>query len=118
MEGHFSCSMFGHVFSAWQHPDDSQVLLSLKCLHEKGYVHRDVKPENIVLFAGRWKLLDMDVTARVGSHEPPLVGTPCYMAPEVIQATPMALVEVQPSSDIFSFGILMYELLADKALHT
>jgi serine/threonine protein kinase len=66
-------------------------------------------------FAGRWKLLDLDVSARVGSHQPPRVGTPGHMAPEFIQADPMALVEVQPPSDIFSFGILAYELIAGEA---
>jgi eukaryotic-like serine/threonine-protein kinase len=94
----------------------SQVVESLKYLHEREFVHRDLKPENIMCFpGGRWKLLDLDVSARAGSYQPPLVGTPGYMAPEFVQADPGALVEVQPSSDIFSFGILMYELFAGEA---
>src|SRR5262249_44503645 len=94
------------------------ILSALEHAHGVGLVHRDLKPENIFLAIepdGQVlpKLLDFGISkARepldsVITHDGELVGTPCYMSPE--QATGRANVDAR--SDIFSAGILLYEML-------
>jgi eukaryotic-like serine/threonine-protein kinase len=92
---------------------------ALAAAHEKGILHRDIKPENIMLTpAGQVKILDFGLAQRlrvVGEGVPtaslvapghPLSGTRGYVAPEV-------LLEKEPDTraDIFSLGVVFYELL-------
>jgi serine/threonine protein kinase/lipoprotein NlpI len=91
---------------------------ALMAAHEHGIVHCDIKPENIMLTAeGRVKILDFglakhlprsDASSTLGSCAA-LAGTPAYMAPEI-------LLEKLPDTraDIFSLGIVLYELLTLK----
>ena len=82
---------------------------ALAAAHRKGVIHGDVKPANILITEdGRVKLMDFG-TARVAAREQasmPLSGTPAYWCPEQIMGKPQ-----DGRSDIFSLGVVLYELL-------
>ena len=91
-----------------------QVLNALVVAHSHGVIHRDIKPENIhILPSGIVKLTDFGI-ARI-TFEPSLTvegevfGTPSYMSPEQIRGLPL-----DGRSDLFSLGVVMYEMLSGK----
>ena len=87
-----------------------QVCNGLGYAHSRGVVHRDIKPENVqVTTSGRVKLLDFGI-ARIQTEQTltqAQIGTPRYMSPEQIKGEP-----IDGRTDIFSFGVLLYELLS------
>ena len=92
-----------------------QLLDAVGYAHERGVVHRDIKPDNIFLTSdGRVKLADFGI-AHVGSEATGLtqagtvMGTPGYMAPEQVTGQP-----VDARSDIFSIGAVLFEMLAGQ----
>lgn len=92
----------------------SSVLKALEFAHGNGVIHRDVKPENIqILENGQIKLTDFGI-ARL-TFEPNLTmdgqvfGTPSYMSPEQIHGK-----DIDARSDLFSVGIILYEMVAGK----
>ncbi|EEP80702.1 conserved hypothetical protein [Uncinocarpus reesii 1704] len=89
----------------------SQVLSGLLYLHEQGVIHRDIKGANILTTKqGLVKLADFGVASRTtGLHESSVVGTPYWMAPEVIE-----LSGASTASDIWSLGSTVIELLEGK----
>ena len=98
----------------------SQVCRALREAHQLGVIHRDMKPANIaVLDAGdeadRVKVLDFGLVKEVAEDKEDLtqegmfMGSPKYMAPEQILGNP-----VSAASDIYSLGIVAYELLTGK----
>ena len=95
-----------------------QICQVLTLAHRKGIVHRDLKPDNIFLVAremGRIlvKILDFGIAHLAASSESitgaRLMGTPIYMAPEQFRGASNS-----PSLDIYSFGVILYELLTGK----
>ncbi|MCG8313958.1 MAG: serine/threonine protein kinase [Pseudomonadales bacterium] len=90
-----------------------QVLEALDHAHAKGIVHRDIKPANIILLEdGRVKVSDFGV-ARLDTSDLTstgfMIGTPNYMSPEGLQGQ-----QVDHRSDIYSVGVLFYELLTRR----
>lgn len=99
----------------------AQVCYAIQSAHEKGIVHRDLKPDNIYLekrplYKHYVKILDFGIAKFFqGSMRSKLtqagtpIGTPLYMSPEQCQG-----LEVGPTSDIYSLGVILYEMLTGK----
>ena len=86
------------------------ILGALDTAHRKGIVHRDLKPANVVLTDSAVKVLDFGLAKMARSagvtQTGSIVGTPNYMAPELLHGA-----EADASSDLYSFGIMLREML-------
>jgi len=89
-----------------------QICRGLQAAHEQGIIHRDIKPQNVLIdHKGEVKLMDFGIArvaeAKEGMTQAGLiVGTPHYMSPEQVQGKLL-----DPRSDVYSVGILIYEAL-------
>jgi serine/threonine-protein kinase len=90
-----------------------QILRALGYAHRRGIVHRDVKPQNVILdHEGQAKVADFGIAHAGGSEMTEtgtIVGTVQYISPEQAQGLP-----VSPRSDLYSAGIVLYELLTGR----
>lgn len=89
----------------------------LAAIHREGLLHRDLKPQNVIL-VGRGRPVIMDLGVAKALHEDrltitgALVGTPLYMSPEQARGR-----DIGPASDVYAMGAVLYEALAGRPPH-
>ncbi len=90
----------------------SQFLAGLEAIHKAGLVHRDVKPENIMLTrAGRVVVMDFGLARGPESGAGSVSGTPAYMAPEHAAGQ-----DVDARADVYSAGVVLAEMVSPEGI--
>jgi serine/threonine-protein kinase len=90
------------------------VATALNAMHEKGYVHCDIKPNNIMFGQdGTIKIIDFGQSCKIGAIKKRIQGTPDYIAPEQVRRE-----HLSHRTDIFNLGATMYWALTGKNVPT
>jgi serine/threonine-protein kinase len=108
----------GKVYSEREAVDIvTQITRALLHAHERGFIHRDVKPKNVMLTKERVaKLADMGLARETTDHQAALAeagrayGTPYYIAPEQIRGE----VDIDPRADLYSLGAMFYHMVTGR----
>lgn len=94
----------------------ARVARAAQYAHERGVVHRDLKPSNVILEGGRCdapRVIDFGLALVEGEERltrgNAFVGTPCYLAPELVKGA-----VASPRSDVYSLGAILYECLIGR----
>lgn len=91
-----------------------QVAEGLQAMHRHGYIHADIKPNNILLTPdGGLKIIDFGQSCPLGHRKERIQGTPDFIAPEQV-----ALAPLDQRTDVFNLGATMYWVLTGKAFST
>jgi serine/threonine-protein kinase ULK/ATG1 len=95
----------------WDMQYFNEISDGLKYLHKNNILHRDIKPQNILIHNNHIKISDFGFAKSFESHEliTTFCGSPLYMAPEIIKDR-----EYDSKSDIWSLGVIFYELLTKR----
>ena len=81
--------------------------------HARGVIHRDLKPDNVMVGGfGEVYVVDWGIAVRVAERSDTVVGTPAYMAPEMLLGEP-----VTPRTDVYLLGAILFEILVGRAPH-
>ena len=91
-----------------------QIAEALRCAHERGVIHRDIKPHNILITeSGDVKVTDFGIARAASSstmtRTGSILGTAHYISPEQAMGEP-----VGPASDLYSLGVVLYEMLTGE----
>ena len=121
-ELHLLMDMFDGTSLDVERPVDLKSLLEISCqvaeglaaLHRMGYVHADIKPNNILVDSQNVsKIIDFGQSCSIGTVKSRIQGTPDYIAPEQVALGPLT-----PATDIFNFGATIYWCVTDRHVPT
>jgi len=91
-----------------------QTAEALGYLHERGWVHADMKPNNVIVDdADQAKIIDLGQACKSGTVKPRIQGTPDYIAPEQVHRR-----EIVPATDVYNLGASMYWVLTRQHIPT
>jgi serine/threonine-protein kinase len=86
------------------------VATGLNAMHQQGFVHCDIKPNNILIGkSGAIRIIDLGQSCKIGTIKTRIQGTPDYIAPEQVKRRPLS-----PKTDLFNLGATMYWALTGK----
>jgi serine/threonine-protein kinase 11 len=105
--------------SFWNNTTITKIIFSLitglEYLHRQGIVHRELKPSDIIVYPDGMAKVDGYLTSYLEEHKmtkATQVGSPFYMAPEVYEGEEEGVKSRDPKTDVFSFGLIGFELVA------
>jgi serine/threonine-protein kinase len=91
-----------------------QVAQALAYMHERGFVHADMKPNNVIVSDQNVaKIIDLGQSCKTGTVKPRIQGTPDYIAPEQVHRRP-----ITPKTDLYNLGASMYWVLTGTHIPT
>ncbi|MGC8624214.1 MAG: serine/threonine protein kinase [Phycisphaerae bacterium] len=121
-ELHLLMDLFDGVALDTERPASLKSLLEISCrvaeglsaMHKMGYVHADIKPNNIMINQSNdCKIIDFGQSCAIGTVKSRIQGTPDYIAPEQVALGPLT-----PATDIFNFGATLYWCVTDRHVPT